>query len=282
MKQVEMQHPSARPRRQPVADPQATEPGQWEQPIRPARRARWEATLALLAVAIISAGVATLFIVEMWLADRVLPGVYAWDVDLGGLTREAAMARLEAEFRYPADRHPVLRYGDQTWPVDPGELGTQLDVGATVDVALTIGHRGDLATRLREQADVLINSTLVLPSFSFDPGTGSMFLSGVARQVNRPLRNATLSLGEELRVEIVPGQVGREVDEEATRQALTQRIAQLAGGEVPLAVRESQPLLADLSAAQVQVQRILSDPVVLTAPGFEPWTIEPPDAGGAG
>jgi vancomycin resistance protein YoaR len=232
-------------------------------------------TLVLLAVVLLVAAVATLFIVELWLADRVLPGVYAWDVDLGGLTRDEAVARLESEFRYPVDRYPTLRYGDQTWVVDPADLGARLDAGATVDMAMTVGRRGDLLARLREQFEVMLDGSLVVPSFSFDRGAGPMFLSTVARQVNRPLRNATLSLGENLSVQVIPGQMGRQVDEEATRQALVERIATLGGGEVQLAVRESEPLLADLSAAQAQVQRILSGLVVLTAPGFEPWTIEP-------
>jgi vancomycin resistance protein YoaR len=228
-----------------------------------------------LAVALIAAGVATLFIVELWLADRVLPGVYAWDVDLGGLSRDEAKARLESEFQYPADRRLTLRDGDQTWTVNPVDLGAELDAAATVDAALTVGHRGDLLTRLQEQANVLLNGNLVVPTFSFDPGVGSMFLSNIARQVNRPLRNATLSLGEDLSVEIVPGQTGREVDEEATHRALTRRVQAMTGGEVELVVRESEPLLVDLSEAQAQVQRMLAGPVILTAPGFEPWTIEP-------
>jgi vancomycin resistance protein YoaR len=236
---------------------------------------RWEATLALLAVAVIVAGVATVLILEMWLEDRALPGVYAWDVNLGGLTRDEAMARLATEFRYPVDRHPTLRHGDQTWSVDPADLGAQIDVLATVDMAQTLGQRGGLLTRLLEQADILLNSRLVVPSFAFEPGTGTMFLSQIARQVNRPLRNATLSLGDGLSVEVIPGQAGREVDEEATRQAIVQRIAEMTGGEIELVVRESAPLLADLSAAQAQVQSILRAPIVLTAPDSEQWTVEP-------
>ncbi len=280
MAQREMQPQSVRPRRRPAANLEEPIPRDWEapqpSPARPARRRRvaWELTLVLLSIAIISAGVATLLIVELWLADRVLPGVYAWDVDLGGLTRQEAIDHLAAEFDYPDDRHPTLTHGEQTWPVSPADLGTQLDVEATVDTALQMGHRGDVATRLREQLDVLLDGTLVMPSFTFDPGAGSMFLSTVAREVNRPLRNATLSLGEGLDVQVVPGQVGREVDQEATWQDLTQRVAQLGGGQVALVVRESEPLLTDLSATRAQVESVLSGPVVLTAPEFEPWTIE--------
>ena len=44
----------------------------------------WRWTAALLAVAILVSAAATLFITELWLADRILPGVQVWDVQLGG------------------------------------------------------------------------------------------------------------------------------------------------------------------------------------------------------
>jgi vancomycin resistance protein YoaR len=232
-------------------------------------------TLVLLSVAIIIAGLATIFFLELWLADRVIPGVYVWDVDVGGLTRDEAMAHLAAGFRYPADRYPILRYGERSWPVDPAALGTELDVAATVDAAMALGHRGELIDQLREQVTVLVESQMVTPRFRFDAGTGTMFVSQVAQEINQPLRNATLSLGDDLSVAVVPGQVGRQVDQEATRQALVERIERLGGGEEDLVVQEGEPLLTDLSAVQAQVQRILSGPVTLTAPDAGPWTVEP-------
>jgi vancomycin resistance protein YoaR len=232
-------------------------------------------SLTLLAVAVIFAGVATLLILEIWLADRVIPGVYVWDVDVGGLTRKEAADQLSANYAYPGDRHPIVRYGDRTWPVDPIDLGTRLDVPATVDVAMAVGHEGDWVHRLREQVSVLLESRLVAPIYAFDPGAGTMFVSQIAQEVNQPLRNATLALGQDLSVEIVPGRVGRKVDEEATRQALVQRVEGMGGGEVDLVIRETEPLLTDLSAVQARVQGILSGPVTLTAPDQGPWTVEP-------
>jgi vancomycin resistance protein YoaR len=231
-------------------------------------------TLALLCATVIVAGVATLLILELWLADRVLPGVYVWDMDVGGLTRDEAAARLTATFRYPDDRHPTLVHAGRSWPVPPEALGTQLDIAATVDAAFSVGHSGPMLTRLEEQISVLASSRLVMPSFAYNSGTGAMFVSQIAREVNRPLRNATLSLGEDLSVAVVPGQVGIEVDQDATRQALERRVGQLGGGEISLIVRESEPLLTDLGAAQAEVERFLGAPVVLTAPDAGPWTIE--------
>jgi vancomycin resistance protein YoaR len=229
----------------------------------------------MLSFAVILAGVVTLFLLELWLADHVIPGVYVWHVDVGGLTREEAVSRLMADFRYPADRYPVLRYGERAWPVDPASLGATLDAAASADAAFAVGHRGDLLTRLEAQISVLLESQLVAPVFAFAPGQGAMYVSQIAQEVNQPLRNATLSLGNDLSVAIVPGQAGLEVDEDATRQALMQRIEAMGGGNIELVVRQSEPLLTDLSAAQAQVQRILSGPITLSAEGMEPWIIEP-------
>lgn len=247
-------------------------------PRRPVRRRQscsGQALVALLALAIIVAGAATVLIVELWLADRVLPGVYAWDVDLGALTRQEAIARLQADFHYPPDRGLTLRYGDQAWPIDPALMGATLNAEATADAALRVGHQGRWVARLKEQADALIHGTLIMPSFSFDEGASRMLLSQIASQINQPLRDASLTLAEDLTVHILPGQAGVELDEEATRQALMERISAMTGGDVLAIVHESQPLLADLGGAQTQVQTILSRPITLTAPGFEPWIIEP-------
>ncbi len=242
---------------------------------RPLRNTGWPATLALLAMALIVALPASLVIVELWLTDRVMPGVYVWDIDLGGLTSQEAREQLATGFTYPSDRHLTLHYEDQAWPVQPEDLGAQLDVAATVEAATAVGHTGNLLNRLREQAAVLLKSRLVMPLFRFDSGAGAMFLSQIARQINRPLRNATLVLGDGLSVGVIPGQAGREMNHEATRQLLEQRIEEMRGGEVQVLYWESEPLLTDLSLVQAQVQGLLSTPIVLSAPGFDPLTIEP-------
>jgi hypothetical protein len=102
MRQQQVDQPTARPKGRPTTE--IYEPEYWEpssstaeRRARRNRRIAWEITLAFLAVSVIVAGVATFVIVELWLADRVLPGVYVWDVDVGGLTRAKAMERLQAE-----------------------------------------------------------------------------------------------------------------------------------------------------------------------------------------
>lgn len=246
----------------------------------------WEVVAALLVVAALVAGGASLLVLELWLAGRVMPGVYVWDLDLGGLDREQAMARLETDFQYPEDRYPTLYDGDRSWHITLTDLAARMDVEATVDLALSVGHRGELLDSLREQLRVLLNGYQVKPVFTADPGVSAMFLSQIAREVNQPLRNATLEKvvpeGQQAGavVEVVPGQVGREVDESGTRRALLERIAEMSGGVVPLVVIETEPWPVDLDAIRADVGRFLSAPVALTAPDHEPWRVEQPTLAG--
>ncbi len=212
---------------------------------------------------------------QIWLADRVLPGIQVWDINVSGLTQAEAAARLRSDFRFPADRYPIIRYGNQLWRTTPDDVSVQLDAAATAAAAFAAGHEGSLGRRLRDQVDVLLKGRLITPIFFEDPAAGAVLLNRIAGEVDRPLRNASITVSESLQVEVAAGQGGRTVDQEATRRAVLQRMAEMTGGEVALVVRETEPLLTDVSAAQAQAQRIVSAPVTLTAPGYAAWTIEP-------
>lgn len=244
---------------------------------RPAGRSRlsWELTVALLVVALAIAAAATLAIMQIWLADRILPGVQVWDVNVSGLTQAEAAERLQADLRFPADRYPIIRYGDQFWRTSPDDLSVQLDAAATAAAAFAVGHEGGLGRRLGDEIDVLLKGRLLTPVFFDDPTAGAVLLNRIAAQVDRPLRNATIQVDDALQVVVTAGQSGRTVDQEASRQAVLQRMAAMTGGEVLLVVRESEPLLADVSVAQAEAQRIVSAPITLTAPGYAAWAIEP-------
>jgi vancomycin resistance protein YoaR len=235
----------------------------------------WEITFALLIAALLIVVVGGLFFGEIWLADRILPGVRIGEVEVGGLTPAQAADRLLADFQYPADQMPTLLYGDQFWSVSPADLGVQLDPQGTISAAFNLGHRGDLWTRLQEQYDILRNGRQIMPLFVEDTGTGAMFLSRIAQQINQPSRNATLSLDKDSGVVITPAQSGREVDEETTRRLLIERILSMTGGEVVLVIRQSEPIVTDLEAPRAELERILRGPILLTAPEFQPWMIEP-------
>lgn len=71
-------------------------------------------------------------------ADRLLPGVTIAGVDVGEMSRDQAVAAVQAEIAPDLGRQIVVEAGDQVWNVTPGDLGTDAEVEAVVDQALAL------------------------------------------------------------------------------------------------------------------------------------------------
>jgi vancomycin resistance protein YoaR len=230
-------------------------------PARPAREIR-----LVLGAAFVVAAAITLLAFEAYYSQRVLPGVYVWGVDLSGLTQATAKQRLETHFRYPRDRFPLVRHEGQSWPVDPADAGVELDVEATVDAALAVGKGPELVQALLDQARSILKGQAIVPRFNVDPAGMAAFLDRIAREVDVPPTDADLLVEPDLTITALPSAYGRQIDRDAAEQALSARIASLAGGDVLLPMRTVEPTLSSISAAQSQAVRILSAPLLLGVP----------------
>jgi lipoprotein-anchoring transpeptidase ErfK/SrfK len=69
----------------------------------------------------------------------VMPGVTVAGVDVGGLTRDEAIAVVAADVDRRLDIPVSVTVGKRTWQVTPAELGEEADVEAAVDRALLVG-----------------------------------------------------------------------------------------------------------------------------------------------
>jgi len=195
--------------------------------------------------------------------ERIYPGVWVLNVNLSGLTRAEARAAMTAA-EIPLPTSPVVvRYGDKVWIVRPDELGVALDIEATVARAYQVGRGGSWTEDLREQAWALRHGRFVDPIFTLhDEGLLAYTVSRMAQEVNRPTREASLTI-QGLQVSVTPGEDGLEVDQAATRTALEERIRAGGGGEMELIVRVTRPVLTDVSEAKALVERIIGSPLVL-------------------
>jgi len=207
--------------------------------------------------------------------DRIYPEVTVWGLDLSGLGLNEAMALLDHQFNPYQGEQLTLRHGQQTsassvessWQVSPSDLGVSLDAAATAVSAHAVGREATLWDSLQEQAQALRHGYEVEPILKFDTGAATIFLSQLAQQVNRPVRNANLTV-DGLQVEATSSQVGWDVHLPATYQLLYERIASFSGGEVELVVQEKQPLIADVSETQALVETMIGSPLLLS-PNFE-------------
>ncbi|HEX7611235.1 MAG TPA: peptidoglycan binding domain-containing protein, partial [Candidatus Limnocylindrales bacterium] len=75
--------------------------------------------------------------------DRVLPGVRVGSVDLSGLTRDQAMAKLQSDYAYLGNGLVTITTPVGTATITYQQAGRGPDVEAMADAALAVGHSGD-------------------------------------------------------------------------------------------------------------------------------------------
>ncbi|MEA3344987.1 MAG: VanW family protein [Chloroflexota bacterium] len=222
-----------------------------------------------------------LVLYEGYYLRRIYPGVRALSIPLGGLTPSQAVVALPQEVNPYLERPLRLSYGDRVWVVDAAQVGVRFDRPAMARLAYGAGRGHGLRVDLWQQLAIFEAGYEVSYQLAWDQDTADRFLADLAGQINRPARDATLEL-RGLRVITTPSQVGWKLDVTASRERIFSQLADLAGGEVELVVREVPPELPEVGQAPQGVRRILSGPITLRLPqnaiesaSSGPWVISP-------
>ena len=216
---------------------------------------------------------------EMNYSGKVYPGVSVGGVDLSAQAPGEAAALLGQKLTYPETGKIVFQDGENLWVVKPVDLGVFMDAAANAQVAYSLGRSGNPFRRLADQFKAWHSGKDLSPQLFYDERIASMYLNDLAAQVNRPTIEASLQI-EGADVVAVPGQIGRQVDMQASLDALTSQLLSLTDGLVPLVVEEIEPEIMDASQQAEVARQILSAPLTLRLEdkgdeGLMPWVIPP-------
>jgi len=208
-------------------------------------------------------------------AGLIHQGVSVRGIDLSGMTLPQAQTVLEAAFD-PYPMAPVtVRYGDQTWTLTAKDLGVDFDARSAAEAAFLVGRRpiagpeplhqlAQIQANLQDQLAAYRFGHEVLADEAVDRAAGLAWLEERAREINRPTSEATLRI-DGLQVNSTTSQVGYSLDVAGSLEAIYGALLDNSGGTVPLVVKETRPLLADVSQAEVFVRQVLGGPVTLAA-----------------
>lgn len=209
----------------------------------------------------------------------IYPGVSAYGVSLGGLTREQATESLAKKYNYGSSAIFTFRDGEKSWQMSAAELGVSFDPAQTIQQAYEVGRGGGLVRGLLDQWAAWTRGKAIQPTITYDQSKAAGFLNGLAAQFNRPVMDATILLTG-TKVTTTPSQVGRTLDLEATLGALRNVILTMnTGAEIPLTITETQPEVRDSEAAAVKVRAAVSGGIQLylnmPKPDAGPWVVTP-------
>jgi vancomycin resistance protein YoaR len=225
-------------------------------------------------------GVGYVYAFESRHAETIFPGVSVAGVDLSGLTVEEARQKLENALTYPEQSKTLFIYGEKRWLYSPEQLGFSLDATQSARQAFAVGRQNSLSENLSVQMAAARQGVNLAPVAQYDQRQAYAVLQALANQINTPVVEAALSLNG-TDVVITPGQIGRQVDLDATLKALDNLLLTQREGVIPLVVVEQQPQIMDATAAGKFAQQFLSEALVLSLPEGSrsegPWRIEPED-----
>ena len=226
---------------------------------------------AVLAVAAVAGVAAALGVRWLQYDGHVLPGVRVAGVDVGGLDRAAASARVGDELGGRLDRRLAVRVDGRVVEVRPS-TALRLEAKATTGAALAAGH-GSFWRQLRALAVVAVPTEDVEPVVRID----AYGAAGLARKLGRTLpkpRQASVRMNGVEPV-VATSKAGVRIARPAFLRLL--RASALGGGEAVTApVQDYEPPLRTPAATQAAAtaRTLVAAPVSLTHGGKRVGTLE--------
>jgi lipoprotein-anchoring transpeptidase ErfK/SrfK/predicted nucleic acid-binding Zn ribbon protein len=180
-------------------------------------RSRWALVFALLSCLFVLAasGISVAAIQYARSYDgKIMPGATIAGVDVGGLDRAQALAKVRAAIRPELNRDVLIRWQAQRWKATPAELGAKSDAKRAVEEALYESASASFV----EKVEMRLGGEL---GFERDvairyPKQGvSGFVQGLASSFDQKPQDAYIDYSTNW-VEIVDEKVGRTVDVDAS------------------------------------------------------------------
>ena len=226
--------------------------------------------LALFFVALLFA--TTFF--EISYTGRIYPGISIAGVDVGGLTPAQAQVTISQKFTFPQQGHILFHYQNQTWLATPTQLGLVLNPQSTVTLAYQIGRTGSPFRRAADQFGAWYAGRQVSSALIFDQRLAYQYLTIIAAKIDQQTIEANVGLNG-ISVVVRSGQVGRTLDIPATLNLITSQIADQKDGAIALVVKETPPVVVDVSQQANLARTILSQPLTLSLPAGQPDKLGP-------
>ena len=227
-------------------------------------------------VLVLGFGAGALLAYQGQYAERIYPGVTVAGIDVAGLSRDAATARLERELAGYAAGSAVIDVSGTRIRIPYASLGRGADVATLVDLAWSVGRTepdpiGRAATGVRG----LFDGTHIAPLVVLDPAAVAAAVAAAAAGITQTPVSATATVTE-TSVAITSARAGRSLPREQVAQALLEQLVdpaapatlELSFDAVPL-----EPFVTDAEAAAAAAvaERMAGD--VVLAHDKETWTI---------
>lgn len=210
-----------------------------------------------LTVAILAIGAAAFWLTRPLFAQTVYNGVTVGNVEVGGKTRNEVAQLLAAWQKNQKAKPILLSYESAIFRIEPENIDYIIDAEAAADAVWQFGRQGSLWDRLINIRKAEAEGWSVPLTIKYNENKLDSILEQLQEQVNRPPRNATLSLETG---GVVPEDEGRQLDVAALKELVLTRLNQgeAGNGNILLPVSTVYPELTAKELSQNGIKELVS------------------------
>ena len=185
------------------------------------------ALAAIATTALLLTGLGALLPAQAAQERTILSGITIDGIDVAGMTKEQAKARIDEEIaaRESAGITLVGQGEGQQVRVTPADLGIRYSADNAVDTAVAYGHATNVIARFKQKRDMEQSGMNIPMDVEYDPQRVETEITNRCSGFNREAVDATLTR-ENGKFVVVPGQSGVIVNAQETAQRLLRYLTQ--------------------------------------------------------
>jgi lipoprotein-anchoring transpeptidase ErfK/SrfK len=149
-------------------------------------------------------------------SDRIAPGMRIGGVEVGGMSADAARAKLRRDLVTPLERPVVVTAGSRTFRLTAREAQVKVNTGELVDRAVASSRQGSFVSRAWRDATGAKVDADVSPTIAFSKGAVQRLVDRVRVRTTQQPKDATVKI-RTTAVEVHKSQAGRTVDATALK-----------------------------------------------------------------
>ncbi len=153
-------------------------------------------------------------------SDQIVEGVKIDNVDVGGLQREEALAKVKAAANKALTQTVNLNYKDRSWKISLAKLGVGTDLDAALNEAVEFGHAGNIWERYLETKTAKHEGKQLNLNYLVDKDRTSAIIAELTQELNTSPADAGISINERGELVTTFDKPGTRVNSEAAAQEL--------------------------------------------------------------
>ncbi|MGI5816656.1 MAG: VanW family protein [Armatimonadota bacterium] len=207
------------------------------------------ALATILVVGVIGLAIAT----SSWVrSGEIAQNVTIAGIDVSGMTRDEAAAALRDRWIPSLPEKVAVTFPGGEWEAERDELGVSFKLDVAAQQAVRVGREGGLLEQMRARLSRRGTAVDIEVPVTIDEDTLDAAIGGLAGDVYRDPVNADIKVSG-TNVEVIPGVVGRQLDIDATMDAVKAALTDPTADAVEAVVETTQPSVTAEDLSHIEV-----------------------------